>query len=256
MPAGLDGNSHPVVSAFRTRVLKTMADRVGACRGKRVLVGIDGRSGVGKSTFADELAGMLEARDVATVRSTTDLFHRPLSERMRLGPTSPTGYYRDSHQLDVIVDELLTPFREGSGRVLVGAFDEPSNQPDRHTATVPERAVLVFDGLFLRRPELRSFWDLSVLLVADRRCDAAWLDYLGSDLPADASEHAAEVDRRLERARWPRYRTGWRTYVESVQDQPTDIEIDNEDFAAPSIRGGSPSPTGPVAKQHDPPRNL
>ena len=30
--------------------------------------------------------------------------------------------------------------------------------------TVPERAVLVFDGVFLLRPELRELWDLSVYL--------------------------------------------------------------------------------------------
>jgi uridine kinase len=242
VPAGLDGNPHPVVSVARTRVLEAVAERVFTCGRDRVLVGVDGRSGVGKSTFADELAGAIEAHGVPTLRSTTDLFHRPLVERMRQGPTSPKGYYEDSHQLDVVGDELLAPFRDGARSVLIGAFDEPSDRPERRAATVPERAVLVFDGLFLRRPELHGFWDLCALLVADRRGDAAWLDFLESDLPSDASARAAELDRRLERARWPRYRAGWRIYAESVQNTPADVVIGNEDLAAPSILA-RPSPS-------------
>ena len=240
MPAGLDGNPQPVTSPARTRMLETVADRVIACGRDRLLVGIDGRSGVGKSTFADELAGVIESRGVATVRSTTDLFHRPLAERMRLGPTSATSYYEDSHQLSVIVDELLTPFRDGASTVLVGAFDEPSDLPQPRAANVPAHAVLVFDGLFVNRPEFRSFWNVSVLLRADRRCDASWLDYLESDLPTDVTARADELDRRLARARWPRYRRGWRSYADSIQTTPIDFEINNEDFTRPSIQTTQP----------------
>lgn len=35
-------------------------------------------------------------------------------ERMRLGRSSPDGYYEDSHQLLAIVADLLVPFRTGA----------------------------------------------------------------------------------------------------------------------------------------------
>jgi len=235
MPVGLDGNPDPVVTAARTSVLDAVADQVARHRGARVLVGVDGRSGSGKSTFADELGRTLQARGHAVVRSTTDLFHRPRHERMRRGASSPEGYVADSHQLEVIAAALLEPFRSGAPTVLVGAFDEPSDSARPIEALVPERAVLLFDGLFVHRAELRSYWDESVVLHADRRADAAWLGYLERDLPEEPTERAAELDRRLERARWPRYRHGWARYVEAVGPLPSAIHVDNEDVAAPAI---------------------
>lgn len=235
MPTGLDGNPSPIVTARRTAVLATVADRVEQSGADRLLVGIDGRSGSGKSTFADELARELDARGHAVIRSTTDLFHRPRSERMHLGPTSPDGYYLHSHQIDTIVEALLAPFGSGADEVVVGAFDEPSDRPAILRTTVPTTAILVFDGLFVHRPELRPYWDLTVMLHADRRCDEAWLRYLEMDLPLDPTERAAELDRRLERSRWPRYRHGWQRYLESIGRSPATFDIDNEELAAPVL---------------------
>ncbi len=55
-------------------------------------------------------------------------------------------------------------------------------------------AVLIFDGLFLHRPELAPFWDHSVLLVADARLGADWLVLLMSGLPPEPSARAAMID--------------------------------------------------------------
>jgi uridine kinase len=240
MPAGLDGNPDPIVTPTRTDVLCDVAAAIVRVDGPRAMVAVDGRSGAGKSTFADELALQVRALGVAVVRSTTDLFHRPRHERMRLGPSSPEGYYLESHQLDAITERLLAPFRAGAESVDVGAFDEPSDQPALIRAEVPERAVLIFDGLFVRRPELHPWWDLTVLLTADRRSDAAWLQFLEHDLPSDPTDRAAELDRRLERARWPRYRAGWQRYLELVDRTPADVVIDNDDVRTPRVLARSP----------------
>lgn len=238
MPTGLDGNPEPVVTSERTLVLERVAGRVDEHHGDRVLIGVDGRSGSGKSTFGDELAHTLERRGRTVIRSTTDLFHRPRAERMRLGASSPDGYYQDSHQVSAIVSELLVPFRSGASEVLVGAFDEPSDQPQFVHGLVPPSAVLIFDGLFVHRPDLLEHWDLTVMLQADRRCDEAWLQFLETDLPLDPTVRAEEFDRRLDRARWPRYRQGWPRYLQAIEPISATIEIDNEDLAVPVIITG------------------
>ena len=236
MPAGLDGNPNPVVTAAREGLLAAVAERARAPGAGRVLVGIDGRSGAGKSTFADELAARLALAGAQVVRSTTDSFHRPRSERMRRGPTSPDGYYLGSHQLDVITGELLEPFAAGASRVLVAAFDEPTDKPAPETLDVNDSAVLLFDGLFLQRPEFEPFWNLVVFLDADRRADEQWLDFLLADLPTDPSVRATELDERLAGARWPRYRAGWARYVEAVGPHDrASVVVDNNDFATPRI---------------------
>lgn len=238
MPAGLDGNPNPVVTEARTNVLAAVAASILSIEQGRVLVGIDGQSGSGKSTFGDELAAVIRGRGVTVIRSTTDSFHRPRVERMRRGPRSPEGFYADSHQLDVIVDELLRPFADGAGRVRVAAFDEPSDTPIDEFAEVDpsERTLLIFDGLFLQRPELAPFWDEVVYLDADERRDQEWLDFLLSDLPEAATARARALDERLQRARWPRYRSGWRQYLKQTSPAlNATLVIDNNDFTRPRI---------------------
>ena len=236
MPAGLDGFHDPVVTPQRDRVLDEIADLVCAHGGPRTLVGIDGRSGAGKSTFADELAVRLAARGLAAVRSTTDSFHRSRGERLSRGATSGDGYYLDSHQLDVIVDELLEPFAQGAANVRTAAFDEPSDTPVDTVVAVEPVAVLVFDGLFLQRIELADHWDITVFLDADGRRDREWLSFLLDELPDGDSARAATLDARLTRARWPRYRDGWRTYVDRVNPaSAATLLVDNNDFGRPTL---------------------
>ncbi|QGG93855.1 nucleoside/nucleotide kinase family protein [Actinomarinicola tropica] len=237
MPAGLDGYPDPIVTPEREVVLAHVVGRIEECAAARVVVGIDGASGAGKSTFADEVAARLRQRGHVVVRSTTDSFHRPRVERMRRGPTSPVGYYLDSHDLGAIQEELLTPFATGRTSVRIAAFDEPSDAPVEVTVDdVAERAVLVFDGLFLLRPELASRWRLVVHLTADRRRAAAWDAYLHDGLPADQTAREHERAQRLERARWPRYQDGWRLYVDEASPlERAEIVVDNDDLAAPRV---------------------
>lgn len=238
MPAGLDGNPNPFVTEARTDVLSSVADSILSVERERLLVAVDGQPGAGKSTFGDELAAMIRGRGVDVIRSTTDSFHRPRAQRMELGPTSAEGFYDDSHQLDVIVDELLRPFADGADQIRVAAFDEPSDTALGEFVEIVggQRTILIFDGLFLQRPELVEWWDHSVFLDADERRDREWLDFLLNDLPETATAGADVIDERLERARWPRYRSGWRRYVQQVAPaSKASMVIDNNDLAHPAI---------------------
>ena len=155
---------------------------------------------------------------------------------MKRGANSAEGYYLDSHQLGRIVNELLIPFRQGADAVLTAAFDEPSDTELETMIGVASSAVLVFDGLFLHRPEFAHLWDVSVVLDADKRRDAEWLQFLLDDLPVAASERAAELDRRLDMARWPRYRNGWMSYVREVAPiGRATLVVDNNDLARPRL---------------------
>jgi uridine kinase len=236
VPAGLDGVADPVSTPEREAVLAAAVRAIAGLDRPRVLVGIDGAPGTGKSTLADEVAVRLRAVGRAVVRSTTDSFHRPRTERYARGPTSPEGYYLDSHDLGAIREVLLEPFARGAPRVQVTQFDEPTDLPVPAFASVDRRAVLVFDGLFLQRPELCGFWDLSVYLRADRRRDAAWEQYLHGGLPTSEPDRHQEIARRLARARWPRYHQGWQLYLaETRPAERASLVIDNDDLGAPVL---------------------
>lgn len=201
------------------------------------MVAIDGASGSGKSTFADELAATLEISGEEVIRASIDSFHRPRRERYRLGADSPEGYYRESHDIEGLVHQLLRPFASGDGRYRVALFDEPSDRPINDPAeSVPERAILIFDGLFLHRPELCDYWDFGVFLTADNRREQAWEQYLWSDLPLAQNERDLEIATRIAKARRHRYVDGQALYESEAKPRDrANVVIDNNDFYRPRV---------------------
>lgn len=125
--------------------------------------------GAGKTVFADELAEELRGRGVAVVRASVDGFHLPRSVRYRRGRHSPEGFFLDSYDYDAFVRLLLAPLGPGGDRRIVRAvYDVRTEQPVPHTVEVaPVPGVLIVDGIFLHRPELRPYWDVSVFLAVD-----------------------------------------------------------------------------------------
>ena len=134
-----------------------------------VRVGIDGVDAAGKTTLADELAPHVEAGGRPVIRASIDHFHHPAAVRYRRGRESPEGYYLDSFDHGALAELLLRPLGpSGSRRFRSEAFDYRHDCAlDAPFETAEPDAILLFDGIFLHRPELRAHWDFSVFLQVD-----------------------------------------------------------------------------------------
>jgi uridine kinase len=133
-----------------------------------IRIAIDGVDGVGKTTFADLLGNAVARMGRPVIRSSVDGFHNPRELRYRRGKTSPEGFYLDSYDYPALRTHLLDPLGPGgSGRYRSAIFDHVTDSPlpvQEHIA--PAGSVLILDGLFLHRQELRRHWDLSIFLDA------------------------------------------------------------------------------------------
>lgn len=132
--------------------------------GRPVRVGIDGKSCSGKTRLADELIEPVRAHGRAVIRATIDGFHNPPEIRHRQGGSCPRGYYEDSFDLEAVKSCVLLPLGPGGNRSFQSArYDHR----DESTVDVPwqtaaANAVLLFEGVFLHRPELTPHWDFTI----------------------------------------------------------------------------------------------
>ncbi len=193
--------------------------------GRRVLVAIDGPDAAGKTTLARGLADRLTR---PAVTASIDGWHHPRETRLCRGHESAEGYYLDSFNYDALVRECLHPFASGADRVRTATFDYLSDGEVQALQEVAPDAALIFDGVFLLRPELRACWDLSVYLHVPQ---SVTLDRaVQRDLHLFGNEE--NVRQRYER----RYLPGQALYRKAAAplDQ-ADIVLDNSHPAAPVV---------------------
>jgi uridine kinase len=218
----------------RRDLLTQLTERIAAIhRDHPLRVAIDGVDAAGKTMLADELAGSLQTAGRPVIRATIDGFHNPAAIRRRRGTKSPEGYYRDSFNHDLLVEWLLQPLGpDGSRRYRRAAFDYRSDTPvDAPLETADADAVLLFDGVFLLRPELREYWDYSIFLRVD------FAVTLQRALVRDRALFGSEEEIR---ARYrQRYIPGQQLYrTEARPERWATIVIDHNDPQNPEIVSG------------------
>lgn len=135
--------------------------------GHPLRVGIDGVCGVGKTTFAEELADRIVTRGRPAILLDSDAFHHPRAIRYRQGRESARGYYDDAYDFDALRDEVLVPLAaDGVRRYATAVHDLTTDAAIREFASAQPDAVVLFAATFLQRGALRSHWDEVVYLDA------------------------------------------------------------------------------------------
>ena len=151
----------------RDEMLGRLAEAVGSVAAAHLTrVAIDGPPAAGKTTVADELAVVLREQGRNVIRATIDDFLFPRAQRYPRGEYSAEGCYFEAHDYDALNRVLLDPLGPGGDRnfqhaVYDRAADTVLSSP---ATTAPADAVLVFDGVFLMRPELIDRWELRIFV--------------------------------------------------------------------------------------------
>jgi uridine kinase len=215
----------------RVSFLERLAAAIAAVRlDHPTRVAIDGVDGSGKTTLADELVEPLRRSGREVIRASVDGFHNPRAARYVRGADSPEGYFLDSFDYAALRRELLEPLGpSGSGRFRPAVFDYRTDRVVEVPPRVAARnAMLLFDGVFLARPELEGFFDLTI-----------WLDvpFEVTVERAIARDQRAGGDAAVTRAKYERrYVPGQRLYL--AQCRPRDrarIVVDNSVLERPHM---------------------
>ncbi len=128
----------------------------------RLIVGIDGAGGAGKSTLARGISDAFPGR-VSIVRC--DDFYRPLidAQYSRLTPEEAYENYFDWQRLR---DEALIPLRGGKS----ARYRRYDWSTDRiaEWIEVESREIVLVEGVFSTRPELRPLLDVAIFIETPR----------------------------------------------------------------------------------------
>jgi len=218
------------MSLSRTQSLQKLAQHIVAIqRAHSLRVAIDGIDAAGKSTLAAELAPLPRNHGRPVIQASIDGFHNPQAVRYRQGVDSPDGYYHDSFNYAALIKHLLHPLGpDGNRHYRTAIFDYRTDSPvDLPVLHAPDDAILLFDGVFLQRPELRPYWD--ICLLVDVSFEVALTRGVKRDFNTSDRRQIQDRYRR-------RYIPGQKLYfVECSPRQAADIIWDNNDLHHPKL---------------------
>jgi uridine kinase len=213
--------------SIRDQLLEKLAQQIVATSPSQVIrVAIDGVDGSGKSTFADELGSFVLRSGRPLIRATVDGFHNPKIGRYRQGRDSPKGFFEDSYDYVGLKRFLLDPLSPGGSKTYRRAIFDYKTDEFVSDAEIdaPPSSILLFDGIFLHRPELLAYWDLSIFLRTDFAVSVARCALRDGSSPDPA--HSSNQ----------RYVEGQRLYLRSCQpENKATIVIDYNDLSSPRI---------------------
>lgn len=195
-----------------------------------VRVAIDGGGNAGKTTFANELANELIKLNRNIIRSTIDGFHNPPEIRRKQGKYSPKGYFEDSYNYPVLKKYLLEPLGPDGNLIYKNSYYDfkINKKTNSRFKKASQDSILIFDGIFLYKPELINYWDYKLYI------DASFYETLKRALVRDKDLFGGEE--KVIKLYKRRYIPGQKMYL--AMRNPliaSDIVINNNDYRNPII---------------------
>ena len=142
-----------------------------------------------------------------------------------MGTLSPQGYYDDSFNYAAVIEHLLKPLGpQGNRFYRQSAFDFITNSKIiSEKIKAADTDILIFDGVFLFRPELVQYWDFKIFV------DIEFSTCLTRALNRDAYLFGEETE--IKKRYQAKYIPGQQIYLGSVNPKlKADIVIDNNKF--------------------------
>ena len=219
----------------RKQVLTELAEKIVAVDflDHPIRVAIDGVDASGKTTLADELASLIEERSRPVIRASVDSFHNPREVRYQRGVNSPEGYYLDSFDYASLLQNILIPLGPGGNRKYRRAvfnFQEDAVNPEPWEVA-PIDSILLFDGVFLLRPELIQYWDFSIFVDVDFDVSVP------RAVARDIAQSKEKLSPQTVLAKYNhRYVPGQKIYlVQAHPEEKADVVIKNNEFENPEL---------------------
>jgi uridine kinase len=193
-----------------------------------IVVGITGMDTSGKSEMTSALSSELrrESQHVQVVH--IDDFHRPRAQRYCSDMPEPVQYYERSIDFERVARDILQPIREtGQLSVALTLLDLPSDTWTlQRSYAASDQTVVLVEGVFLFRPEVRDLIELLIYLHVDK--DVVLERGRARDMPSQGED--------VMRKYHTKYLPAQRTYLAAhPPESHADVIIDNSSWQRPTV---------------------
>ncbi|HXE76375.1 MAG TPA: uridine kinase [Candidatus Xenobia bacterium] len=147
---------------LRPVVERVLERRRRAPAAQSLLVALSGIDGAGKGYLGEQLDAALRGRGLNAVLITIDPWLNLPS--VRFSDERPAEhFYANAIRFDEMFEKLVLPLKQDrSVRVEAGFAEETSTEFRRHTYEFNDVDVIVLEGIYLLRRDLRRHYDLSI----------------------------------------------------------------------------------------------
>ncbi|MDE5883465.1 MAG: uridine kinase [Oscillospiraceae bacterium] len=132
---------------------------------RTVLIGIDGLGGAGKSTISRLLEDYSRSKNYPIFVLHVDDFIHPRA--VRYNPDVPEWkcYYHLQWRYDYLIQNIMKPLRNGQDfHRQIAFYNKENDSYFSRQVTIPVGSLVILEGIFLQREELRGMFDYMLYL--------------------------------------------------------------------------------------------
>ena len=136
-------------------------------QGQRFILGIDGLSRAGKTTFTNRMKQLLEERMISLCLFHIDDFIVDKEKRYNTGHEEWVEYYCLQWDVEWLKNHFFTKIKE-CDELILPLYDHSSDKQKWQLSSVPPASLIIIEGVFLQRKEWRNFFDYMIYLDSSR----------------------------------------------------------------------------------------
>lgn len=149
-------------------VLKMVCEELTKSNPKeRFVFGIDGLSRSGKTTFAKMFVEKLAALNIEYCLFHIDDFIVERSKRYGTGLEEWREYYEMQWPVNQLTETFFSKLKNAS-HIKMSFYDGATDASVNQTITIPKRALIIVEGVFLQRAEWKGYFDKVIYLKCSR----------------------------------------------------------------------------------------
>lgn len=154
--------------------IKGMAERVltefsTRCNKERpLIVGVDGLSGAGKTTFIKKIEQELSNNNCEVVTFHLDDHIVERDKRYQTGHEEWYEYYYLQWNVKGVITNLFEPLHNSCKNINLPYYDKFTDSTVTKQITVASDSIVLIEGIFLQRDEWKAFYDFIIFLDCPR----------------------------------------------------------------------------------------